>query len=417
MKSIINTFVLCCLFCTSLSYAAFPSCLAPQKSRHLVSAFYYEGDLTVTPQTLHRMQERLSHLNVLLYSSSTLGYHPDGNTFRLARKTRENLLAIAQFLKKHKIQTQLMLSLGYWDPQPQRQVILDTKTQHRFIQAVIATLKDPRYRLKGIDIDWENLFPATKKEVEKFPYFLQALKKSMTAAGLSQDCLSVDLPGTVEFAKRYPTISQWQKAVDWANIMGYEFYGDRLRYTELDATPGKVTLGYPGKPPHYPAGALIDTLNYYTHQGIARQKIVLALPFYGMAANVAHASKAYYYGLHQPTILHKTVTTYPYDMIYATYGIRGHLPFPGNHIYHYTFKIPAAARGMQSYWLVHDDHPITTKTPVYLFVSYPDPIAIRQITRYVASKGYLGLSAWTLNYDLPFQNPHALLRTITTALQ
>ena len=377
------------------------SCLAA--TRPILTSFYYPGYRKLSNLDLVMNEPMLKHLDVVMYSASIYGLRPYGPSYQLSRYTAANLERISKFLHQHHLKTKLMLSLGYWDPRKMRKTITDPATRQRFIAAVIRTLKTKRFGLSGVDIDWENVDNPVKHELRDFPFFIRELSKALRRSGLSHDLLTLDL--TVNYTHEFPDPKQWINYVSWANLMGYDLYGDSLPYSELDTAFGYVTLPYPGKKPIYPNISIADALQNYHARGIMNNKLVVALPLYGVIQHVRHTSQAYNYGLRQPVIGNRRSASIPYWKIATDYGTYGHNK-DGYQSHQYIFKTPAIADDYSGFWMTKGER----------FISYPDPIAMRQIANYVVRHHYRGLSAWELSDAMKFSNPSSLLAILSHAV-
>ena len=373
-------------------------------AKPLLTSFYYPGYRHLKPLDLVMNKPMLEHLDVVMYSASIHGLRPAGSSYQLSPITAQNLALISNYIKKEKLNTKLMLSLGYWDPSKMRRTITDPATQQRFIAAIVRTLKDKRLGLSGIDIDWENVDNPVKNEINDFPNFLNKLKQAFDKNGLSDDLLTVDI--TVNYTHKYPDPKKWIDAVSWANLMAYDMYGDSLPYSELDSAFGYVTLPYPGKKPIYPNISIADALQNYKARGISNDKMVIALPLYGVIQRVRSTSSDHHYGLRQPTIGNRRSGSIPYWQIATQYGSYGHNK--GGYTSHeYTFNSPDIANGFNAFWMVKGER----------FISYPDPIATKQIADYAVKNGYRGLSAWELSDAIKFSDPNSLLAIMYKATQ
>lgn len=383
------TFLLTLLYTLCLSAHATPQLMA----------FYAPYERHLSTLDLELNQGALQHLDTLLYSASTFGLRPVDGTYRLYPVTDTNLRFLARYTKKHLPKLKLMLSLGYWNPERMRQTITVPRVRRRFIQSVINTLQNKAYRLSGVDIDWENEYWPIHDERKRFPIFIKQLRQAMNRHGLSRDSLSVDLPPN--HMTDYPAVTTWLAYVSWANIMAYDFFGDTLDYSELDCPLGQNTTPYAGKPPSYQNLSLIGLLQYYRQHGLPVDKTVIVLPLYGMMMHVAHTGERYHDGLRQRVIGRHTPIDIPYWKIYLSSGTYGHEK-NGYSAHKYTFHTPTDAKGSSSFWMTKGNH----------FLSYPDPIAIKQDTKYISQQGYLGISTWELTDALEYKNPASLIQAI-----
>lgn len=402
-------FISFCVFFISSAMSHNLPCISLPKDRLLLTAFYFPGNAIVTPHALDPFKNSVGHLDFINYSTSRFGVINRHDTYLFSDIAKQNLITLQQWLRANHLSTKVSLSLGHWSSAKMHAVFIDPKAQQQFFAVVIGIIKQKAYGIDAIDLDWENFFTPRASEIQAFPIFVHNFRAALDKNGLKNICISVDLPVATKFAKIYPKPAKWITAVDWANVMVYQYYGLGPDYTELDATLGEVTASYAGKPPRYENLSLVSSLNYYVQHDIPKNKLVIALPFYGNMNYIHDASTQH--GLRQLVIDSRSIITMDYSEIYNTFGIYGH-PKYGVSVYEYTFAQPAAAAGTHAFWAVKfiTESPQAGKS--YKFVSYPDPIAVKEITQFAQKEGYLGISAWELDNDLPFDHPHSLLSTI-----
>lgn len=386
-----------------------PTCGPFQHPKHLLTAFYL-ADKSLTTTQLNHYKESIRHLDVLDYWGAKISQN--GNTLTLPRK---NLTTLKKWMRKNKINTKVILSISGWETPQGHLVLLTQAGRTQFINALLTIIKDKTLGVSGIDLDWEGVLTSNPVGVTQFPELVKQVSTALTAEKTSI-CLSIDLPVSVYSAKVYPDPETWTPYVNWANVMAYNYYGNSPGYTELDGTLGTVTAPYGGPNPENISPSIVNTLNYYKQHGASKQQLLVVVPFYAQANYTYYAGKNYQFGLRQPVVPNTLVIPIRYSTIYRLYGIYGDTK-PEVQIHQYTFSSPRGAIGKHAYWITTSVLPLDGLTNTYRFISYPDPRAIGEITDYVFKHHYRGLSAWILNGDLPYQNPHSLLRTIDKTLQ
>jgi len=112
-----------------------------------------------------------------------------------------------------------------------------------------------QHQLQGVDVDleWDNVN-------DDYSGFVVALKDSLAHHGFK---LTAALPG----GYRYPQItSEALAAFDWINLMVYDLTGP---WTPND--PG----------PHSPYSYAVSSIDYWTQQGLTKDRMTLGVPFYG----------------------------------------------------------------------------------------------------------------------------------------
>ncbi len=402
-------FFLCFLFLFfQSSYATLetPTCIDTH-GKPLLGAFYFGGGSLIMPKSLNAYTAAAKKLDVLYYSTGHLGILYNHGDFKLADITTQNLITLHQWIRKNNIKAKFILSLGRWNPK----ILTNKKTQNDFLKVFIDVMKDKDYGFSGMDVDWENYFSASPHEEANLPALLKRLRETLDQNGLQNACLSLDVPSITQFAKNYPDPKSWLSSVDWVNLMGYEFYIGDPPYTELDSSLGFVTVNYAGPPPNLTPNSIATALNFYHERGIPKQKLALIVPFFGNYFYVHQADGSDHYGLRQRIIDNRGSYENSYSDIYYKYGVYGHAK-NGARVHQYTFDNPLAVKGAHAYWVTQllIESPQVGKS--YAFISYPDPIAMKEIADYVIHQGYLGLIGWQLAFDLPFAQRDSLLRIL-----
>ena len=387
------------------------TCGIQPRNKTVLTAFYYFGNRIVTPAILDKYKESIAHLDVLNYSVAGIN---DESIVKLGEITAQNIYTIQKWMHDNKMQTKLVLSIGHWAAKNSLKIFTNPTIRKKFIDSVIVLLKNPSYNLKGVDIDWENIFEEGAGGVAQFASMITDLRAGFDKAGLHNACLSVDLPVGVKFAKIYPAPLGWAPAVNWANLMAYAFYGEP-HYTELDGVLGNVGTRYAGKMPSYATVSISTTLDYYTMHGLPKNKVLVGLPYYALGNYIRNAS-APNFGLREPILPRSPLIILSYSTVADRFGTFEHPKRPGA-IHQITFTAPSNVAGTSAYWVT--DFLVESKElgKTYEFISYPDPAAIRQTAQFVLKNGYLGFSAWQLTDDLPFTQSNSILRTLYETVQ
>ncbi len=388
-----------------------PHCGTFQNKHYLASAFYYIGSKYMTYHDLDPFKHSFSHLDVLTYSVASLN---NDSTLKLFHSTQHNLNTISNWLKKNNLHTRVFLAVGHWQSKPAYRIMLDSKVRQRFIRSLITFLKNKQYNVTGIDFDWEDEFNLNTPGVKDFYKVVRDTRLAMNKAGLSNMCLTLDLPIGVKFAKRYPKPKRWVPYVNWANVMAYTFYGN-APYTELDGALGMVHAKYGGKAPSYPTLSIENTMRFYATHGVPKRKLALGLAYYADVYYIRHTDKAHGYGLRQKVIDDKPVINISYSGIWKNYGNAAHTKNNAASHY-YAFTSPKNIKGARAYWLTKHVGNVPKLGDAYAFISYQDPKAITDIMNYNMQQGFLGMTAWTLGNDLPFENKASLLRAEIIAM-
>lgn len=389
---------------------AIPTCGPFQHPKHLLAAFYL-ADRTLSTAQLNRYKESIRHLDVLDYWGAKIAQ--DNNTSILILP-RNNLKILKKWMRKNKMRAKIILSIYRWQTPIGNSILLTQTGRQQFIQALLSVIEDPTLGIDGIDLDWEGILSSDPVGLTEFPNLVKQISTTLTAEKRPL-CLSVDLPISTFSAKIYPDPETWAPYVNWANLMAYNYYGDSPEYTELDGTLGTVTVPYGGPPSGKFSPSIANTSDYYVKHGLHKNQLLVTVPFYAQASYTYYTGPNHQFGLRQLVIPNTLIVPIRYSTVYTLYGIDGSRK-PHVQVHQYTFISPKAVAGKHAYWIITSMLPLDGSTNTYRFISYPDPKAIQETTQYLLKKGYLGLSAWILNADLPYQHPHSLLKTIDQTL-
>ncbi len=190
--------------------------------------------------------DKITHLNIAFANPDEQGY---------LSVSGKDLAPIIKKAHDHNLEVFISLGGGAIPAAIAKNWTNLTKPQNRslFIQKIIEyTLHN---ELQGIDMDleWSHVD-------ENYSGFVLELRDSMIQHGLK---LSAALPGK----HRYPEVSDDALAAfDWINMMVYNLRG-----------PWDPT----NRGPHSPYSFAIDAIQYWTNQGVEKERLTLGVPFYG----------------------------------------------------------------------------------------------------------------------------------------
>lgn len=322
---------------------------APHK---VISAYYYSDTAAKIPF------EKLDYIN---YSFA------DVEKGVVSFKGKERERRFKKFLRKVKGQkTKIILAIGGWAwSENFSDMALTKASRDRFIQSCLKVLK--KYKLNGIDIDWE--YPVIegqegniKRPEDKvnFTLLLKEMHKAFAskyeisfAAGAFDDYFTQ----SVEWKRIEPYVSR-------VNLMTYDFVGGYSSHTgnnaALYSTPRQKK-------------AIDNAVAYLKKEHFDLHKIILGIPFYGRAFKTEENNQ---HGLYTQA---KFIKSIDYKIIKDSILIKDS-PF-------------------MNYW---DD---TTKSN-YLyhkntrtFITYDSPRSIKIKMDYLIKKGLGGAMFWELGAD------------------
>jgi chitinase len=289
-------------------------------------------------------------------------------------------------LKSRNRHLQVLVSVGGWTWSGGFSDMARTvETRRKFIASAVAFLD--KYRLDGIDIDWEypglpgigNPFRAEDRE--NYTALLKELRQQLdveekvwkrplitsVAAGASAEFLDHTQMGIVA---RY---------VNTVNLMSYDYYEPSSSTITGHHAP---LFTNPADPKAISADA---SLRAFLAAGVPAQKLVLGVPFYGHAwSGVGPASN----GLFQP-------------------GKPANIPANYNQI------VKLLKAGYLRYWDKTSSAPYLYNPVTRTFISYEDPESVRLKARYVLQHKLGGIMFWDYHGD----SDGALLNAIHAAFE
>jgi chitinase len=212
----------------------------------------------------------------------------------ITNNIKSTQLKIIRKLKQKNNQLQVLISIGGWGNDCFSYVALTEKSRNKFANSVAVYLH--KYRLDGVDIDWE--FPVTgsdgkrglPEDKEHFTLLVQALRDKLDLIAkhdhkkyLLTFAASVSLfyINSIELEKLTPL-------VDFINLMTYDFHGRWEQSTGLHTNlystvedPTSLSADYGVK--------------RYIQAGIPPEKLILGTAFYGYGwSGVANVNNGRY---------------------------------------------------------------------------------------------------------------------------
>lgn len=261
----------------------------------------------------------------------------------------------------------IILSVGGWSADGFSQAAM-TETSREKAAKSAAALVD-KYRLDGIDIDWE--YPcfalagiaADRRDKENFTLFLEKLRQELDTLGEGR-MLTIAAGGDSYFTQ-HTDMAQAQRYLDYVQLMTYDLQGGFVKVT------GHHASLYAGTSNLFDV-CVDKAVKVFQEAGVPAEKLVVGVPFY---ARVWKEVKGGGDGLGREA---------------GTVGVGG----PG---YKELAEKYIDKNGYRRYW---DD---AGKAP-YLFngdcfISYDDGESLRAKTDYVLQKGLGGIMFWEYGCD------------------
>jgi chitinase len=289
-------------------------------------------------------------------------------------------------LKQQNPSLKILVSVGGWTWSGNfSDTVLTTQSRRRFIDSVVEFVD--RYKLDGLDIDWEypgmigdnNRFRPEDKR--NYTLVIQELRARFNVEQRKLGrplLLSVAAGSSTDFIA-HTELGRVQRYLDSVNLMAYDYYEP-----DSDKISGNHAPLYTD--PADPRRASADqSVKDFEHAGVSPGKIVLGVPFYGHVwGNVPPTD----HGLFQPGV--------QVPNAYANYG---------------NIVTNMLNQGYTRYWDAAASVPFLYNEQKRIFVSYEDPESLALKCAYVRRKGLGGVMFWEYMGD----PTGALLNTINTA--
>ncbi|HEY5038505.1 MAG TPA: glycoside hydrolase family 18 protein, partial [bacterium] len=249
----------------------------------------------------------------------------------------------------------------------------DAKAEKFFFDNLEKLIVDNHY--DGVDIDWE---PSALTGADQATYtqFLQNLRKRFP------NWIITAALGGGEYWAKHISWTEVAKQVDWINWMTYDYAGSWTGHSGHNANL------YAPKNPKVNSDLDIDSnlTNLETKYGVAANKLVLGLPFYGIQFFSEHMGDSFIG-----------------DAIKA-----------GAEIQYYEIAPILSGKNYKAFWDEGAQVPYLEKVGGGYIISYDDPKSISLKCDYAVKKGMKGVMIWNLGADLV--GDHAvLLDTIAKA--
>lgn len=165
-------------------------------------------------------------------------------------------------------------------------------TRKSFIDSSISLARS--YNFHGLDLDWE--YPDTTTDMTNFGTLLTELKAAVANEAETSGNTPLLLAAAVFHSADYYTINypiqSISNSLDWINVMAYDFYGSAWDSSRSSTAPPAALYNATASQINGDAG-----IRSWIAAGLAANKIVLGLPFYGYAWRLLNADE---HGLFAP---------------------------------------------------------------------------------------------------------------------
>lgn len=316
-----------------------------------------------------------------------------------------NLAALVD-LKRDNPRLRVLVSVGGWNWSNQfSNIAASSKERAVFAASAVALLR--RFRLDGIDIDWEYPtgagVPCTKgatceRPEDKRNYVLlaQALRSAFDAAGAADGkhyLITIAAGATEAFIRDPQKSTTWlvdlAARLDWINLMAYDYHmpwdprNGSLAALHGDAADPDKSKGYDD-----------DTaVRRYLDAGVPADKLVLGAPFYGYGwkgcAPGPNGDGLYQHCRGASDGGEGGGAAYPFAWLIK----EGYLKAGADGVF------DQAGRGYARRWNAASHVPSLYDATSGAVISYEDEASLRDKARYVREKQLRGAMFWELSGD------------------
>lgn len=324
--------------------------------------------------------KKLTHINYAFVNIEK------GEAFLTNEKTDSTNFRKLNLLKEINPDLKILISIGGWTWSGRfSDAVLTDSARTKFATSAVAIIK--KYKLDGVDIDWE--YPAMPGDVgnvyrpedkQNFTLMFAAIRKELDALEKEdgqKKLLTTAVAGWEEFIPN-SEMDKAQAYLDYVNVMSYDlFSGDTtVHHAGLYATDRFKTKR-----------SVDNGIQAYIKAGVPASKIVMGLPFYGRAFTLGKDSK---------TILGEVSVGKEY--------IDG---------YSYIKDSLVNQRGFKQYRDEAAKAPYLYNEKTRVFIGYDDEESIREKCKYVKANKLAGVMFWEYNSD----NKGYLLNEIDKSLK
>ncbi|CAM2850270.1 Chitinase A1 precursor [Legionella steigerwaltii] len=396
---------------TTLSAHAWePFCSkAATKTKKIVAYLGADSQWDIEQEDVTKLKAQLNAVDVVNYAFVRLEPDSQGN---IVPKLTINDIKNIQTLKQLRADLPVVIAVGGWgDREGFSKFVNDPKQRAAFIEATKSLLQENQ--LDGLDIDWENELLASEEEIRNIAALIREFKAEIGPSGY---CVSNAVPATSWYWEKYPDAQLWNSAVDWTTIMAYDHYGTFGMRTEHGAALYENDRPDDNNYP-YPKASGDMAVSHYYQQGLTAEKILLGVPFYCHSYYVDAKSidiQSKNPGLHVSVIDPNINSQVSYVDAWNDYG---------KALFSYQHQTSSTPDSINYYGLI----PIENTTR-YRFMSCDSPQSIARKMAYIKGRNAIGnkekkhiqlggVSFWSLQQDLAFEEPQSLLRAIYDGLK
>jgi chitinase len=184
--------------------------------------------------------------------------------------------------KNPSVKTLLSIGGGGSSPSTLASMTSQNSSRKSFIDSSIQLARN--YSFHGLDLDWE--YPSSAMEMTNLGSLLTEWRAAIATESSTTNNTMLLLSGAFFYNSSYYTVNYPFQAIsntmDWINLMAYDFYGPGW---SPNVTGPPATLYNPTSQVSGDTG-----VKNWIQAGVAAQKLVLGIPFYGYGWLLANAT-------------------------------------------------------------------------------------------------------------------------------
>ncbi|WP_339615693.1 glycoside hydrolase family 18 protein [uncultured Gilvimarinus sp.] len=338
----------------------------------VVIGYVFSPEQPLNPDTI--VAEKLSHIN---YAFSNI---KDGKIVNGFAFDDQNYRAL-QSLKKRNPDLKILSSVGGWTWSGDfSDVALTEASRQKFIDSAVAFVK--RHQLDGIDIDWE--YPGLAgagnthrpEDGTNFTLLLKDLRAAFDSLETELErslLLTIATGGFPDYLAK-SDIGNWQKYLDYINIMAYDF-----NFPADGQKTGHHAALY-AHPDDDSGQSADDAVRNHIAAGVPANKLVMGVAFYGRHWTEVDANANGYKQLAKA----------------------GENPYGSSRFNNLAPNL-VNKNGFVRYWDDVAKAPWLWSESDRIFISYEDPQSLAAKTHYIHDKGLAGVMFWQYTSDYQTQ--------------
>ncbi len=317
--------------------------------------------------------QKLTHINYAFANVINGGVMFDTTTIDNTSLKTEDLDALFA-LKQQNKDLKILVSVGGWVWSGNfSDAALTAESRSKFSKSAALFVK--KYKLEGIDIDWE--YPNQSgagnihrtEDIENFTLLMKAVRDELDKMGETnnQHYLLTIATGADDLYIKNTHLGEVQKYLDFINIMTYDFYNG------WHNTTGHHSNLHTSSTPKNDKNSVINAVDLHVNSGVPLDKLNVGIPFYGRKWTGVKSDD--------------------------NNGLFQEAESVGMIEYYHMIKPNINNNGFVRYWDDKAQVPYLWNKESNVFISYEDEMSIAKKMEYLKKKGLSGVMFWEYSDD------------------